>query len=236
MARKRLFVGFTLVELMVGMTIGLLVVLAVSFVFLSVVRSSAETLASARLNHDLRAAMTLITSDLRRAGYLNTLEVVDLEDDPEDFRTAYLQGEGPYLPPRFLNISPDGDCVGYAYDRDGGGELEANEHFGIRRHDAALQIWAGAGPADCDTDPGWEDLVGDSTVVVTHFLVTTQDAADPPSPLAPNRVRLELAAELSDTRAGRVELRLSELVYLRNAQQNEPVLQENGEAEENGEE
>ena len=60
--------GFTLVELMVAMVIGLIVIGAVTALVLSMVRSNKETIAATRLTQELRATTAVITSELQRAG------------------------------------------------------------------------------------------------------------------------------------------------------------------------
>ena len=60
--------GFTLIELMVSMVIGLIVIGAVMALVLSMVRSNKETIAATRLTQELRATSALITSELQRAG------------------------------------------------------------------------------------------------------------------------------------------------------------------------
>lgn len=60
--------GFTLVELMVAMVIGLIVIGAVTALVLSMVRSNKETIAATRLTQELRATSAVITSELQRAG------------------------------------------------------------------------------------------------------------------------------------------------------------------------
>lgn len=60
--------GFTLIELMVSMVIGLIVIGAVMALVLSMVRSNKETIAATRLTQELRATSAVITSELQRAG------------------------------------------------------------------------------------------------------------------------------------------------------------------------
>ena len=61
--------GFSLVELLIGILIGLFIVGGAFSLFLSNLDSSRRLLLEARLNQDLRAAADLVTRDLRRAGY-----------------------------------------------------------------------------------------------------------------------------------------------------------------------
>lgn len=60
--------GFTLVELLVAMAIGVVVVGAGVTLLVSTLRSNADNLQMTRINQDLRGIMTAISADLRRAG------------------------------------------------------------------------------------------------------------------------------------------------------------------------
>jgi prepilin-type N-terminal cleavage/methylation domain-containing protein len=61
--------GVTLVELMVGLVVGLIVILGAMAMYLGASKSGRETVRVNRFNQDLRAVMDIITSDLRRVGY-----------------------------------------------------------------------------------------------------------------------------------------------------------------------
>jgi type IV pilus assembly protein PilW len=61
--------GFTLVELMVAMVIGLLILVAVSTIMINSNKNYNTTDSTARLQENARFAIQFITSDLRRAGY-----------------------------------------------------------------------------------------------------------------------------------------------------------------------
>ena len=60
--------GLTLVELLIGVAIGLLLITGATSLFLSNLDSSRRLLLEARLNQNIRSAAELITRDLRRAG------------------------------------------------------------------------------------------------------------------------------------------------------------------------
>lgn len=60
--------GFTLVELMVAMVLGLIVIGAVGALVLSMIRTNKQTIQSTRLTQELRATSAVITSELQRAG------------------------------------------------------------------------------------------------------------------------------------------------------------------------
>jgi prepilin peptidase dependent protein B len=195
--------GFTLVELMVGLTVSLLVSFVVIVVFLSILRSSDETLSAARLNQELRAAMIVLTADLKRAGYWNSQAVGAADENPAPLVT----------------LANSNSCVVYAYDRNENGQIDPEENFGFR-HDVdngSLLIRAGADPDGCGGNSGWEILVGDSGIAVLDVLFDTDDAAG--NPLPENYIRVVLTGQRTDTAAGVAPtITLAETVFLRNAE------------------
>jgi prepilin-type N-terminal cleavage/methylation domain-containing protein len=60
--------GFTLIELMVAILIGSMVLAAIISLFVTMIKADNDNLKAIRLNQELRAAMSLITRDIRRAG------------------------------------------------------------------------------------------------------------------------------------------------------------------------
>jgi prepilin peptidase dependent protein B len=61
--------GFTLIELMVGIVVGLIVLSSALAIYLMGVRGSTHTVRAAKLNQDMRTGMTLMVDDIRRAGF-----------------------------------------------------------------------------------------------------------------------------------------------------------------------
>jgi prepilin-type N-terminal cleavage/methylation domain-containing protein len=114
--------GFTLVELMVAMALGLIVVIAVLAFIFSLIRANSETVLDTRLNQELRATMAVIGGEIQRARAIkdpiaavgrkgaidyNNDGVVDATDT--DFPNIILE-----------NVTVDGTvwsnaCVRYAY-------------------------------------------------------------------------------------------------------------------------
>lgn len=73
----RLQYGFSLVELMVAVTLGLIVLAAVSTVFVNSSKNYKTTDSLARLQENARTAMHFLTTDIRRAGYVGCQSSVD---------------------------------------------------------------------------------------------------------------------------------------------------------------
>lgn len=67
MNTRRSCSGVTLVELLVGLVVGAILILTVIAAWGLTARTAAFTMGSARLNHDMRATMQMMSQDLRRA-------------------------------------------------------------------------------------------------------------------------------------------------------------------------
>jgi len=116
--------GFTLIELMISLLVGLVIVGATIKIYVSTVRSSSDTVKSARLNHDLESVMSLMINDIRRAGYWGgAIGGSDSRTNPFTQIPVATKGQP--------NIHiPSATCLLYAYDADGDGHYDAdNDNF-----------------------------------------------------------------------------------------------------------
>lgn len=100
--------GFSLIELMVGMVLGLLVVSAVITLVLSIIQSNNQTIQATRLTQELRATAAVVAADIKRARGV---------DDP--FATATQVGGNPY---RAIDSATVG-CLRYSYANAPGGNF-----------------------------------------------------------------------------------------------------------------
>lgn len=76
--------GFTLIELMVSMVIGILVTGAATGMLLSFLNTNRDELKAIRLNQELRSAMTMIVKDIRRAGHARSAATMIGAANPYD--------------------------------------------------------------------------------------------------------------------------------------------------------
>lgn len=115
--------GFTLVELMVALVVGLIVVGAVLALVASIMNSNRQTLQSTRLNQELRATMAVIANDLRRSRGV---------EDPMTVATA--NAGKPNNPFATVDTSTAG-CIRYGYydliDDDGDGDVTNDNYHSI---------------------------------------------------------------------------------------------------------
>ncbi len=153
--------GISLVELMVGMAIGLLITAAAASAYIASSRGGADTLRSAKLNMELRGAMDVMVAEIRRAGHAPLNAGV-----PNPFNAAG----------RNLTISGP-DCILFSYDANGSGSVDSADYFGFKRNGNALAMrQGGTSPstsAGCSvaTD-SWENLTDPNNVVIDSLVFT----------------------------------------------------------------
>jgi type IV pilus assembly protein PilW len=98
--------GFSLVELLVALTIGLFLVSGILYIYLSTRSSYSTNDAAARVQEDARFAMERLTRDVRMAGYMGCTNTLDIT--PNVIANA-LQGTGMgFLLGDGIRIYPDG--------------------------------------------------------------------------------------------------------------------------------
>ena len=171
--------GYSLIELMISITIGLLIMAAVLTMYVSIVKSDRDNLKAIRLNQDLRAAMGLIVRDLRRAEY--------------NFGAAAIILGGTASP--FTNFThvPANSCFHYSYDENKDG-VSAGESFGFRLNvnglDGAIQ--SSTNTTDC-TDGTWFPLTDEFLTNISAFTfidtpsIVILDPGSPGPPVIPEK-------------------------------------------------
>lgn len=126
--------GFSLVELMVAMVLGLIVIGAVIALVLSMIRANNQTIAATRLTQELRATAALMSADVRRSGGVQ---------DP--LTAATSNGGKPDTTLAAIKTATAG-CIQYSYAGAEGGNFHA-----ISFRDGAVFInTAAATDATCD--------------------------------------------------------------------------------------
>jgi len=138
--------GFSLIELMIAILIGLIVLAATITIYIITIQSSSDTLRSAQLNQDLGIAMTIMTNDIRRAGY---------------WGGAVTGSDAKNNPFNDIQILDGGSCILYTYDGvNADGTLDTNEYYGFKLNNGTIEIKsAGADNTDCAVGT-WTDMLG----------------------------------------------------------------------------
>lgn len=101
--------GFTLIELMIALVLGLFLVAGVLYVFLSNTQTYRTNEALSRVQENGRFAIEFLTSDLRHAGYSTGREICggDVEFDLEPYEIADQSGQIPELKDRQFRFAID---------------------------------------------------------------------------------------------------------------------------------
>lgn len=155
--------GFTLIELIISLSIGLFIVAAAIAMFMGTFNSSANTVKSSRLNYDMDSVMVLMINDIKRAGYsADSVVETDTRDNLFTIGSANIH-------------MPVPSCILYTYDYDGDGELAdasgKNEFFGFKLDNGEIKISSAKtvdATGDCSiTDGRWETITDRKTVNIT---------------------------------------------------------------------
>ena len=156
--------GMSLVELMVGMAIGLIVTLGAMSMLVQIQSSSWNLQIETRLNQDLRAAADMVARDLRRSAYWgNAIS-----------GTQAVGGSGATAQNPYAAVSGStGTGMAYRFSRD---DIENNvlddaEQFGFRLSSGVLQMQTSNGV--------WQDLSDSKNLLVTGFTITPNETTLP---------------------------------------------------------
>ena len=161
--------GVTLIEMMVGIVVGLIVLWGLSSVYVNAARGSRTNSAANALNQDLRAVMDIMVGDIRRAGYWSTT----------------VEGVNPFTttaaPIRNLNVAAD--CIIYSYDAThvvgsvAGVPDTGVDFFGFRRNGAVVQTLDPTGlsvtSGGCANNAQWQNLTDERAITVTTLTFDT---------------------------------------------------------------
>lgn len=154
--------GVSLVELLIGLTIGLFIVGASLTAWMAHLRASHRLVAHSRLMQDLRSASDLIARDLRRIGYWGAAGQ-GVWSDPGTSPATSTQAN-PYTA-----IVTAASSIAFRYSRDAmeNGLVDGNEQFGYRLRQGVLELQLGTSP--------WQAMTDIATMKVTGYAITPME-------------------------------------------------------------
>jgi Tfp pilus assembly protein PilW len=160
--------GLSLVELMVGIAVGLFVLAAAAAMTATQLTDNRRLLLETQVQQDLRMTADIIARDLRRSGYAGSQWVRGIWPPTGGALSTSLSNP-------FSGFSPAQDedtVVQFQYwDSDAG----ATRNAGYRLQGTRVQSLLGA---------TWQDLTDTATLTITEFTVDTQPVAVSSGPLA----------------------------------------------------
>jgi type IV pilus assembly protein PilW len=147
----------SLVEMMVGVAVGLFIVAGATTLAASQLSENRRLLLETQVQQDLRASADIITRELRRAGYDSHAEFLIWSADAPtaDPRANIWAG---------LRLGANDDVVSYGYDRPG----STTTDFGDRLTGGTIKQRLGSTT---------QDLTDRNTLEVTAFTVTLENTA-----------------------------------------------------------
>lgn len=166
--------GFSLVELMIALVLGLVLVGGAVSVLSGTLRSNADLARMARLEEQLDGLMVLMLRDLRRAGGTSS---------PYLALAGVVSPFGLDAPGAHAGESAN-SCLTFSYDLNRDGLLTTtaanDERFGYRLKDKMVQIRAGGLACNANGSPDWQNAADAAELEVTalSFAVATSSAGD----------------------------------------------------------
>jgi type II secretory pathway component PulJ len=161
-SRRRQLRGLSLVELLVGVAIGLVVVAAASYVAVNQLGDNRRLLLETQVQQDLRATADLISRDIRRSGYWGSAEA-----------GVWHNGGATVVANPYTAVTPDADGdvtqeVTFVYSRlDEDGVVDADqERFGFKLDNESIRMLIGG---------AWQELTDSNVLRVTRFDVTVRN-------------------------------------------------------------
>lgn len=154
--------GMSIVELMVGIAIGLIIVAAASLLMSGQLNENRRLLAETQLQQDLRAASDIITRELRRMG---------ADTESQSLRSLWFPGKATAVQENILarpgdiapaEGAPPADEVRFTYNPGSAGI----GIFGFKLVNGGIQTRMAAG--------GWQELTDPRVMTVNSFTVTRE--------------------------------------------------------------
>lgn len=216
MTRKAPQYGFTLTELMVALVINVLIFGGLLGIFVSNLNHYTTAINTNRLNQQLQAAMEIMTTDIRRAGYWSRASnnlATDTNTNPFQNSSAGTD----------ITIGGAGNsCILLTYDHLKTGTLPTvssssdDDRYGFMLNGTALQERPWGGTFTCSAG-NWENVTDPSvTITALTFTLTTQTVTTGlgTSAIVQRSVDITLTGQLTSNSA--ISKTLNEHVRIRN--------------------
>lgn len=196
--------GLSLIELLIGILIGMIVVASAIKIFTGSAQNGQEMTQNNRLERDLRNMMDMMVHEIKRAGYVNS------SIDPESLQNnqfAKLNIETvPSVTIKGITYEYPVGCIVFMYNRDSSNPKTPadNERFGFKLaldknfspDKRLLRMWKGDTTLTCTTNPAkpnqWETITSPE-VEITNLkfdLNETPITVPPPPSCVSNDIQL----------------------------------------------
>ena len=166
--------GFSLLELLISLTLGFVISTAAISLFINTANSDFHQLKTMRLNQELRGIMLLMVREIRRAGYLDPAGLSLLISSGEWNPFIYDANNNKLLfSLEKIDNNPSYNCILFTSDQNANGRLDTDEYFGYqRRYDTRSKNYTvkiGAKTAISCNSGNWESISDENTVNITEL-------------------------------------------------------------------
>ena len=176
--------GVTIVELLIGMVVGILVIGGGITVYVNSVQSSNQALRASKLNQEMSSLLLIMSNDIRRAGYWATLVTTEAELNPFNAAGATaLTVRNDMTANAVQPPTGQGSCILYSYDAtyvpgNIPGTVDATDLFGFRLNGTTVQMRQTGtvdgtscvgGTCNSCTNGVWQDVTDANLVEVTNL-------------------------------------------------------------------
>ena len=174
--------GFSLIELLIALLLGSMLLAMVISLYVTTVSSGAKNLKYSRLRTDLQSIISLMETDIRRAGYGGS---------------EFMVGSGASKTVDSIN-SADKDCIVYYYNHDGSTSIRDANKMGFRlNHDKhEIQFGTGVDPlaANCYDSGYWRALSDKQFIKITSLAFTESEVSRASATM--RSVQIDITGEL----------------------------------------
>lgn len=164
--------GMTMIELMIGIVIGLIILAGVTNVWLTSIISSSETLRQSKLNQELTTLMGVMSNDIMRAGITGTLNYTSPQTNQfsqaDNTALEVIDNMTDNNQVTYANAATGGSCIVYAYDRNLDGTVDDDDITGFRLNNGVVEMrqnLVGTDADNCSTGAGNWIPVTDSRII-----------------------------------------------------------------------
>lgn len=160
--------GFTLIEMLVAMAVGLVAVLAMAQLMANTLGTSTRTVKMTNLTQQLRSTLQLMSRDVRRASYSSDAILCYANIDCGSDGSLSLPGD--------IGYNAASNCFTYQHDRNHDGNATNDGAGGFRLAQSGsvgvLEMWTGTSAADCTSGSSdWLAITDPEIVNVYQFQV-----------------------------------------------------------------
>ena len=161
--------GFTLMELLIATVISAVVVTGMIALMANTLGSSTVTIGMTRLTEELRAAMQIVSRDVRRAGFYG--------DIVSCIAQGTCGGSADFSPVELIAQSGgSADCIRVAYDRDGDNTSDGVPsevvffRYNVTSSVGRIQLKTSGNATDADCSEGtWTDITDPRMIHISNL-------------------------------------------------------------------